>query len=77
VHEVVDNSVDEHLAGHCSRIDVIVHFDNSVTVEDNGGGIPVDIMASENRPAAEVVGGLRSVSASESRRGARRRRRCR
>jgi len=55
VYEVVDNSVDEALAGHCDSVRVVLHPDNSCTVADNGRGIPVETMEKEGRPAAEVV----------------------
>ncbi len=55
VYEVVDNSVDEALAGFCTEIDVIVHVDNSITVIDNGRGIPVDMHKKEKKSAVEVV----------------------
>ena len=55
IYEVVDNSVDEALAGEADHVEIVIHPDNSVTVTDNGRGIPVDTMEKEGRPAAEVV----------------------
>ncbi len=55
VYEVVDNSIDEALAGYCNRIDIVMQIDNSITIEDNGRGIPVDKHKTEGKPAAEVV----------------------
>ena len=55
IYEVMDNSVDEALAGECDHVEITIHPDNGVTVTDNGRGIPVDLHEKEKRPAAEVV----------------------
>ena len=55
VYEVVDNSIDEAMVGHCTRIVVTIHVDGTISVEDNGRGFPVDLHKTEKRPALEVV----------------------
>ncbi|MGA3085238.1 MAG: DNA topoisomerase (ATP-hydrolyzing) subunit B [Thermodesulfobacteriota bacterium] len=55
VYEVIDNSIDEALAGFCNKIDVVIHSDESISIDDNGRGIPVDMHKTEKKPALEVV----------------------
>src|SRR5580765_4102238 len=55
VFEVLDNSIDEHLAGHCDRIEVVIHVDGSCSIRDDGRGIPVDMHQKWKMPAVELV----------------------
>ena len=55
VFEVLDNSIDEHLAGYCSKIDIVIHVDGSISIVDNGRGIPVDMHPPFGIPAVELV----------------------
>ena len=55
VSEVLDNSVDEHLAGHCMKIEVVIHVDGSISIRDDGRGIPVDMHPQKKMPAVELV----------------------
>ena len=52
---MLDNSIDEHLAGYCSKIDIVIHVDGSISIVDNGRGIPVDIHPKFGIPAVELV----------------------
>ena len=61
VYEVVDNSIDEAMAGYCTKIDVIVHRDNSVTVEDDGRGIPIEIHPQESKKRGRDISALEVV----------------
>ena len=65
--EVIDNSVDEALAGHANQIDVVVHADGAITITDNGRGMPVDLHPEQKKPGVEVILSRRCTQAVNSR----------